>query len=101
MIFFSAIDEGLVLSLADTHDLAEHLNDTLQSLSERAHPDVIVACDCILRRLEAEEKQKSLELNQLMKAHKLVGFSTYGEQFQSMHINQTLTGVAIYPPEVS
>lgn len=101
LIFFSAIDEGLVLSLADAHDLAEHLNDTLQSLSERAHPDIIVACDCILRRLEAEEKQKSLELSQLMKAHKLVGFSTYGEQFQSMHINQTLTGVAIYPPEVS
>jgi len=28
-----------------------------------------------------------------------VGFSTYGEQLNSMHVNQTLTGVAFYPPD--
>jgi hypothetical protein len=30
-----------------------------------------------------------------------VGFSTYGEQVNSMHVNQTMTGVALYPPDVS
>jgi hypothetical protein len=25
----------------------------------------------------------------------VVGFSTYGEQYRSMHVNQTFTGVAI------
>jgi hypothetical protein len=29
----------------------------------------------------------------------VVGFSTYGEQLNSMHVNQTMTGVAIYPPK--
>ena len=29
----------------------------------------------------------------------VAGFQTYGEQFNSMHVNQTMTGVAIYPPD--
>jgi hypothetical protein len=28
-------------------------------------------------------------------ANNAVGFSTYGEQFNGIHVNQTLTGVAI------
>jgi hypothetical protein len=28
----------------------------------------------------------------------VVGFSTYGEQINGLHVNQTMTGVAIYPP---
>jgi hypothetical protein len=51
--------------------------------------------DCILRRLEAEQKQKSLDVSQVLKRHGVVGFSTYGEQYRSMHVNQTFTGVAI------
>jgi hypothetical protein len=30
--------------------------------------------------------------------HNVRGFSTYGEQIGSIHVNQTFTGVAIYPP---
>ena len=35
----------------------------------------------------------------MLQAHGVVGFSTYGEQLNSMHVNQTMTGVAIYPPK--
>ncbi|HBM24342.1 MAG TPA: GfdT protein, partial [Alcanivorax sp.] len=31
----------------------------------------------------------------LLRRHSVVGFNTYGEQFNGMHINQTMTGVAI------
>jgi hypothetical protein len=34
-----------------------------------------------------------------LQRHRVLGFSTYGEQLNSMHVNQTMTGVAIYPPE--
>lgn len=98
LIFFSAIDEGLVLTLAEPMDMSEHLKEELENLSARQAPDIIWACDCILRRLEAQEKQMITKLSNLMVEKNVIGFSTYGEQFNSMHVNQTLTGVAIYPP---
>ena len=54
---------------------------------------------CILRRIEAQENQRFGAVSALLKRHGVVGFSTYGEQLNSMHVNQTMTGVAIYPPE--
>ena len=34
----------------------------------------------------------------ILAKNRVVGFSTYGEQFNGMHVNQTMTGVAIFPP---
>ncbi|MDU8925865.1 FIST N-terminal domain-containing protein [Alisedimentitalea sp. MJ-SS2] len=97
--FFSAIDEGLVLTLAEARDMVEHLDAELSALADPMPPSVILGCDCFLRRLEAQENQVTGALSALLRTHRVVGFSTYGEQFNSMHVNQTLTGVAIYPPE--
>jgi len=99
LTFFSAIDEGLVLTLADPQDIAQHLDGALGDLSKAAKPEAIIACDCILRRVEAEQKQAIGALSRTLSANKVIGFSTYGEQMNSVHVNQTLTGVAIYPPD--
>ena len=101
LAFFSAIDEGLVLTLAEPEDLAVHLERELSALARDGAPDAILACDCILRRIEAQEKQRFGQLSNLLRQHKVVGFSTYGEQLGAMHVNQTMTGVAIYPPDGS
>lgn len=99
LIFFSAIDEGLVLTLAEPQDMALHLDRELTRLSDHGKPAAILACDCILRRMEALEKQKYGAISAVLRDHRVVGFSTYGEQWNSMHVNQTMTGVAIYPPD--
>ena len=96
--FFGAIDEGLVLTLARTGDMAAHLSASLEALSRDGAPDVILACDCTLRRIEAEGRQLGGALGALLARYRAVGFSTYGEQRGALHVNQTLTGVAIYPP---
>ena len=96
--FFSAIDEGLVLTLAKPGDIAAHLEAALSRLSRDQAPDTIIGCDCILRRLEAEQTQNLGAMSRIMSQHRVLGFSTYGEQFNSVHVSQTLTGVAIYPP---
>jgi hypothetical protein len=98
LVFFSAIDEGLVLTLAEPQDMVAHLARELARLSDGGAPEAILACDCILRRVEAMEKQKTGEISAILREHRVVGFSTYGEQMNSMHVNQTMTGVAIYPP---
>ena len=99
LVFFSAIDEGVVLTLAEPQDMATHLAGELAALQGQGPAPAILACDCILRRLEALEKQKTGEISAILRAHGVVGFSTYGEQVNSMHVNQTMTGVALYPPE--
>lgn len=99
LVFFSAIDEGLVLTLAEPMPIAEHLDSALGALGRRGRPEAILACDCILRRLAVEQIQGTREVSRTLAAHSVVGFSTYGEQFNSVHVNQTMTGVAIYPAE--
>ena len=59
----------------------------------------IIACDCFLRRVEAQQQQKSYAISRLLQAHNVVGFGTYGEQTDTKHVNQTMTGVAIYYPD--
>lgn len=98
LVFFSAIDEGMVLTLAEPQNIAAHLEVEFQALSQAARPEAILACDCVLRRLEAEQKQMVGPVSKLLREHRVVGFSTYGEQLGAMHVNQTMTGVAFYPP---
>ena len=95
LVFFSAIDEGLVLTLAEPEDMVTHLARELDALDG---PSSIFACDCILRRVAAQQKQMTSQISDLLAAHNVIGFSTYGEQLNGMHVNQTMTGVAIYPP---
>jgi hypothetical protein len=98
LIFYSAIDEGLVLTLAQPADMVAHLEGELAALSRPVAPAAILACDCVLRRMEAEERQVAGRLSDILRRYHVTGFSTYGEQLNAMHVNQTLTGVAIYPP---
>ncbi|TNC66831.1 FIST N-terminal domain-containing protein [Rubellimicrobium roseum] len=98
LVFFSAIDEGLVLTLAEPDNMAEHLEQELARIRRGREPEAIWACDCILRRLEAEQTQQTRALSSILSKNRVVGFSTYGEQINGMHVNQTMTGVAIFPP---
>lgn len=98
LLFFAAIDEGVVLTLAEPRDMAGHLARELERLSGPGRPMAILAFDCMLRRLEAQEKQKLGAVSELLRRHGVMGFSTYGEQRGPIHVNHTMTGMAFYPP---
>nr|WP_323763476.1 FIST N-terminal domain-containing protein [Marinovum sp.] len=99
LVFFSAIDEGMVLTLATTEDMAGHLETELSGLSRDRAPEMILGCDCILRRLEAGQNQQTRAVSEVLRRHKVRGFSTYGEQLGALHVNHTMTGVAFYAPD--
>ncbi len=68
---------------------------TLRELDEALGGiDLVVGFDCILRRLEAERLQIRHQMDDLYRQYGVTGFHTYGEQFNAMHLNQTLTGIA-------
>ncbi len=96
MTFYCAIDEGMVLRVANSGDLLQNLQDSLQGVrQEIGEPLAVFAFDCILRNLECAQKGLKAQVGDLLRANHAVGFSTYGEQFGGVHVNQTLTGIAI------
>ncbi|MGB3225315.1 MAG: FIST N-terminal domain-containing protein [Desulforhopalus sp.] len=94
--FFCAIDTGVVLTIGRGDSALESLSRDLrriqQEMGDRA---IIIGCDCILRRLEMEVQGIDDSIGKLLAAHNIIGLSTYGEQINSVHVNQTFTGVAI------
>jgi hypothetical protein len=99
LVFFSAIDEGMVLTVAAPQNMVEHLRNKMMGLSVKKKPALILGCDCILRRIEAEQRQITRDLSDVMSSYNVTGFSTYGEQIGALHVNHTMTGVAIYAEE--
>ncbi|MFU8899775.1 MAG: FIST C-terminal domain-containing protein, partial [Roseinatronobacter sp.] len=97
--FFSAIETGLVLRLAQSTDLGAHLERELSRIAPKGETPTILACDCILRRLEAENTQSRHKISHVLDKYGVTGFNTYGEQFNLVHVNQTFTGLAFYPPD--
>jgi hypothetical protein len=93
--FFCAIDEGLVFTVARPRDILSATEATLQEIDTTLGGiDVVVGFDCMLRRLDAEARQVRHQMDELYKKYSVAGFHTYGEQFNAMHLNQTLTGIA-------
>lgn len=99
LVFFSAIDEGMVLTVAHAQDMAEHLKQELSCLKGEKSRVEILACDCVLRRIEAQKSQSMHKINDIFRAYDVVGFSTYGEQIGPLHVNHTLTGLCLAPPK--
>ncbi|WP_044560721.1 FIST C-terminal domain-containing protein, partial [Azospirillum sp. B4] len=97
LTFLCAIDEGLVLTVARGIDMVENLHELFRRLEREigGRPEAIVGFDCVLRNLETEQRNLKAAVSDLFVAHHVTGFCTYGEQYMSMHVNQTFTGVAI------
>ena len=94
--FFCAIDEGMVLRIADATDLVANLEQALAAVhGEIGEPQLIIGCDCILRRLEIIQSGAVDRVADLLTRNHAVGFATYGEQYRGVHVNQTFTGIAI------
>lgn len=93
--FFCAIDEGLVFTVARPKDMLQATEDALEEIGrEIGGVDLVIGFDCVLRRLDAETRQIRHNMEELYRRYGVVGFHTYGEQFNAMHLNQTLTGIA-------
>lgn len=96
LTFYCAIDEGLVLRVAKGHSMPANLSRQLEELGDEIDdPGLILGFDCILRRLEMLNRDQRDEIRSVLARYPVVGFNTYGEQLNGLHMNQTLTGVAI------
>ncbi|OAF06833.1 FIST N-terminal domain-containing protein [Bradyrhizobium neotropicale] len=94
--FFCAIDEGMVLTAATSRSLVGSTRELFaQTQDQIGDVSLYIGFECLLRRLDAEQHQLARDMSELYRENRVIGFHTYGEQFGSMHVNQTFTGVAI------
>ena len=96
LTFFCAIEEGLVLRGARGVDLVGNLEEAFAEIHVAiGQPQLVVGCDCILRKLEMTQRGLVDRVEKVFRDNNVVGFSSYGEQHLGVHVNQTLTGIAI------
>lgn len=98
--FACAIEEGMVLRVANRLDpaqtLARNFNDVRAMLGDI---DLALGFDCAYNRAELDGSADMPGVSAEFRRNKLVGFSSFGEQIDAMHVNQTLTGVAFAAPQ--
>jgi hypothetical protein len=99
LTFYCAIEEGLVLRVARGEDIIGGVEQLFEETKAQiGQPQLTIGCDCILRKLEADHLGVIDRAGTLFRANNVVGFHGYGEQYRGVHVNQTLTGVAIGSP---
>jgi hypothetical protein len=94
--FYCAVENGIVLTAMTPGPMLPNLQRLFDGLQERLGDLLLtIGCDCFLRRLELEDNGDLEQIGSFLREQRVMGFNTYGEQFNGMHINQTFTGVAI------
>ncbi len=99
LIFHSAIEEGMILNLCSHQDMTQHFKQTLNGITVPANKIMLTFMfNCMLRCVEAESsnviQQHASEIAAI--SSHVFGFDTYGEQWNGLHINQTLVALAIF-----
>jgi hypothetical protein len=96
LTFYCAIEEGLVLRVAHGVGLVNNLEQTFDKINaEIGSPQIVIGCDCILRKMEVVQNALQDRVGEIFRSNNVIGFNSYGEQFHGVHVNQTLTGIAI------
>jgi hypothetical protein len=99
--FFCAVEEGMVLEVGGHHDLVTHFQDNIDAVTAgKGVFDLLLGCNCILRALEADKSDVVGPVGAVWNrvARASIGFDTYGEQVNGMHINQTLVAIGFRGP---
>jgi len=93
--FACAIDSGIVLTAVEEVDMEANLETCFDKVHEQiGKPILTIGFDCLLRKNQYINNNICTEIGKIMQRNHVIGFNTYGEQINSLHVNQTFTGVA-------
>lgn len=95
LTFFCAIDDGIVLTVAEPTGMARSTDSAISEIKNTlGEIDFVLGFDCVLRKIDAHNRQVTHKISEIYQDNNVIGFNTYGEQYRSMHLNQTFTGIA-------
>jgi len=99
LIFYCAIEEGMILNFCARKNMLAQLKHTVGEMVEEAgKASLMLIFNCVLRRVESESIGVIQDLAEVlnMNSHYMIGFDSYGEQWQGLHVNQTMVALALY-----
>jgi hypothetical protein len=93
--FACAMDEGVVFNIAEPGDMVEMLADFLADIENQlGMPSLILGFNCAARQFEMDQLGIRPQIAKLMQRYNVLGFSTLGEQYNTIHANNSFTCVA-------
>ena len=94
--FACALEPGLVVSLGKPGDMVASLAALYASMRDRiGQPELVIGVDCAARTAYMEREQLTSGIQAQHEAHGVAGFSSLGEQFNTMHANNSFTCLGI------
>lgn len=94
--FYCAVERGIVLRRNRHLSIPDALDRLLNEVDdELGEQQLILGFDCIFRQLELTSLQELDQVSERLSRRNVVGFNTYGEHVNGIHLNATFTGVAI------
>lgn len=95
MQFACAIDRGVVFTVAHARDPVAHLEGVFDGIrNEIGDIQLVIGCECAARKISVEAAQMSRSMSQTLMRNKVIGFSAFGEQLNTIHMNNSFTCVA-------
>jgi len=98
--FACALEPGLVVALGKPGNMIARLDELLSAMrSQIGARELIIGVDCAARTAYMEREGLTLGIETLMRPHAVTGFASLGEQFNTIHANNSFTclGVATEP----
>jgi hypothetical protein len=98
--FACALERGLVVTLAKPGDMIASLADLFAAMrAQIGTPELVIGFDCAARTAFMEREGLTQGIEALLRPHAVTGFASLGEQFNTMHANNSFTclGVAALP----
>jgi hypothetical protein len=98
--FACALEPGLVVALGKPGDMIARLDDLLAAMrAQIGAPELIIGVDCAARTAFMEREGLTVGMEALMRPHAVTGFASLGEQFNTIHANNSFSclGVAAQP----
>jgi hypothetical protein len=94
--FACALEPGLVVALGKPGDMIARLDDLLAGMrAQIGAPELIIGVDCAARTAYMEREGLTRGIEALMRPHAVTGFASLGEQFNTIHANNSFTCLGV------
>ena len=94
--FACALEPGLVVALAKPGDMIASLESLFATMRGKiGAPELVIGFDCAARTAYMERERLTRGIETLLQAHAVTGFASLGEQFNTMHANNSFTCLGI------
>lgn len=94
--FACAIEAGVVAAIAAPDDMVARLEAMFADLAQSmGRPELVIGFECAARTAYMQENGLTNTVAKLFKQNHVVAFSTLGEQFNTVHVNNSFTALAI------